>query len=558
MYAVTRGRWMTSKHILLGMSLWHITGRADVVKLLNRFGHCVSYSRLLEILTGIQMGIQDHNSPIPPGIVTTGNEVIHFCWDNFDLNEETLSGAGTTHSTHGVVLQERMPAGTSSVEATPTLPRSKKRSATCEDLILEPCFIKSKVEPNIALQVKDPLDIAEHSKKIRVSDSLWILCRLLCAKNGEQRVPGWGGWVCLTGGQDAELETTVEYMPPVNAPIKENATVLHVLKLSQEATEAVGQQYTIVTFDLAAAKKAYSITWAQPLRFQNVIIRLGAFHMACAYIGAMGKHMKGSGLEEVLVESSVCASGSIEKVMSGKHYNRARIVIRTVAETLERLLWTTYLTELQIQILPETQQLLMDLANNPRAANLEAVSQNDQCRNVIDQYEEYKTSIRNGDLGKTPQFWINFLDKAWTLFRFLSATKQNDLAIHIYSLNEMCPLFFSQEKPNYARYTVLYLMILLNLPSTHPGALDLIATKGFSVNRSDIPNSRNAVDITIEQTYNRHASGQGPGIVGFSRNFAAYHRWSLTRHARAGYLQVNFPAKISVAVIFNGMLSIIN
>ena len=44
--------------------------------------------------------------------------------------------------------------------------------------------------------------------------------------------------------------------------------------------------------------------------------------------------------------------------------------------------------------------------------------------------------------------------------------------------------------------------------------------------------SRNAVDITIEQTINRHAKCQG-GIIGFSRNYAAYYRWCVTRHYRA-------------------------
>ena len=43
--------------------------------------------------------------------------------------------------------------------------------------------------------------------------------------------------------------------------------------------------------------------------------------------------------------------------------------------------------------------------------------------------------------------------------------------------------------------------------------------------------SRNAVDITIEQTINRHAKSQG-GIIGFSRNYAAYYRWCITRHYR--------------------------
>lgn len=63
-------------------------------------------------------------------------------------------------------------------------------------------------------------------------------------------------------------------MPPVNAPITDNATVMHVLKISHEASAADGQAYTIITLDLAAAKKACEILWAYPDRFQNVIIRL--------------------------------------------------------------------------------------------------------------------------------------------------------------------------------------------------------------------------------------------------------------------------------------------
>ena len=35
---------------------------------------------------------------------------------------------------------------------------------------------------------------------------------------------------------------------------------------------------------------------------------------------------------------------------------------------------------------------------------------------------------------------------------------------------------------------------MLNLEKTHPGAEDLLKNNGFSVNRSDVPSSRNAVD----------------------------------------------------------------
>ena len=152
---------------------------------------------------------------------------------------------------------------------------------------------------------------------------IWVLCKAL-PKELEQKVPSWGGWISLTGERSDSRKTTVEYMPPVNAPITDNATVKHVLKISQEASAAVGLAYTIITLDLAAAKKAYEILWTYPDRFHNVIIQLGAFHMACALISSTGKYMKGSGFEEVVVQSAVCASGSVKKVMNGKHCNRVR------------------------------------------------------------------------------------------------------------------------------------------------------------------------------------------------------------------------------------------
>jgi len=85
----------------------------------------------------------------------------------------------------------------------------------------------------------------------------------------------------------------------------------------------------------------------------------------------------------------------------------------------------------------------------------------------------------------------------------------------------------------------VYMVTLLNLAVSHRGAGDLLRRNGFSVSRSAIPFSRNAVDITIEQTINRHAKSQG-GIIGFSRNYQAYHMWCITRHYRAQVVEATF------------------
>ena len=73
-------------------------------------------------------------------------------------------------------------------------------------------------------------------------------------------------------------------------------------------------------------------------------------------------------------------------------------------------------------------------------------------------------------------------------------------------------MFFAYDHTNYARYVPVYLIILLNLSDTHPGCKELLEQNGFSVPRSSVPCSRNAVDITIEQNINRHAKSQG-GII---------------------------------------------
>ena len=131
-------------------------------------------------------------------------------------------------------------------------------------------------------------------------------------------------------------------MATVFFPITENATIQDILEISQRATQYVGQSYTIVTFDPGVAQKAYSIIWENHVGFGNVIIRSDVFHAICSLLGALGKHMQGSGFDDVVIESGICTSGSLKKVMYGKHYNRALRVHKLMLESLERLLFRAF------------------------------------------------------------------------------------------------------------------------------------------------------------------------------------------------------------------------
>ena len=73
-----------------------------------------------------------------------------------------------------------------------------------------------------------------------------------------------------------------------------------------------------------------------------MIVRLGGFHLLSSYLGAMGKYLCGSGFEEVVVKSGICAGGSIDKVMAGNHYSHDLRVHKLTYEALERLLFSVF------------------------------------------------------------------------------------------------------------------------------------------------------------------------------------------------------------------------
>ena len=126
--AVTNGKWEMPKHLLLAESLRHLFRSEEFNSLIFRLGHCESYSFTLELETAIANSQQLSSRILAPTIVPNPGFVFHCCWDNFDVIEGTYSGSGTTHSAHGLQLQE-IPAGTgaqpSSYQLEP-LPKDKR------------------------------------------------------------------------------------------------------------------------------------------------------------------------------------------------------------------------------------------------------------------------------------------------------------------------------------------------------------------------------------------------------------------------------------------------
>ena len=113
----------------------------------------------------------------------------------------------------------------------------------------------------------------------------------------------------------------------------------------RDATNALEQEDALDT---------YKVLRNQPERFKNIIIYLGDFHYMKEIFAAMGKLITGSGIEEIIFQSGLCSSGSLNGVVSGSHYNRCWTVHSHLAEAVERLLFG----RLFLTTLDETPRLL--------------------------------------------------------------------------------------------------------------------------------------------------------------------------------------------------------
>lgn len=78
------------KHLLLGMTLRNLTGSAELLTLINHFGHVQSNSRISKLETAVCGSINIRDTVLSPTI--SSMKWKSHIWDTFDLNEEDPSG----------------------------------------------------------------------------------------------------------------------------------------------------------------------------------------------------------------------------------------------------------------------------------------------------------------------------------------------------------------------------------------------------------------------------------------------------------------------------------
>ena len=292
-YAESKGRKFTHKSLALGMTVRQITGSVRLLRILHGLGRTASVATVYKHDTALAIASsrgQDIIIPrnINPGMFST------IVWDNNDFNEETVSGKGTTHVANGIMLQN----GNTILSDHVTVSKSCRTVQAPETYIAS---YTSREKGTISLRSQSSdisIDDKSHQDEqqfARNADFVYTLSRKYASESG-LLFPGWTG-LNTQVHKEIPTVTNIGYLPVIDAPVTDLATVNTLLKHSVSICQRLQIPEIVLVFDEALYAKAQMLRWKNEEYKNRLVIRLGDFHTIMSFCSAIAKIFKDAGLE---------------------------------------------------------------------------------------------------------------------------------------------------------------------------------------------------------------------------------------------------------------------
>lgn len=267
------------KQFLLGLGLHSLSGSRQIIEILFKFGHCVSYDYVCDVETAYAEVAQENAKQrfaLPlQSLIRELAIFSHFWVDNFDVLIDSQSVGGSINTTHMVAFQYPNENSTNQNKSI-TVQRRKSRQLFIEDVNINTIPVNKKKKPpsNFAVRAEiTPKEVNFNSVFL-----IWIYLRKIYSVN--QTIPIYKGFKLEYRKTKSQLFTkTVEtYLTPLNSKVTDYQTIQRYMHYLQSLAEQVNMALVNITLDVGAAINAYLVLWNNPVVFKNIIIHLGSFH----------------------------------------------------------------------------------------------------------------------------------------------------------------------------------------------------------------------------------------------------------------------------------------
>ena len=231
-YCVSGGKTKTPKSVLFPTVVKSLCNNVEVVKLINNYGHGISYNLIEEIETEHALMVineQKENKVILPNEAFQDNEsccVGLMVADNIDNLECTLTGSGTSHRVNSIFVQRKAAQeGISTTEEEEYVQPTKRkclRSLPPNAVLREiPEYYSGKRSgPGELIHVQklhESRKYAETNYYQMLNHLIWIEVRKL-KTHPALLVPGWTGFHITIRKDMVILESIVSYLDTLDSP----------------------------------------------------------------------------------------------------------------------------------------------------------------------------------------------------------------------------------------------------------------------------------------------------------------------------------------------------
>lgn len=293
-FATSNGTIKPSTCLTLALATKSLTGSRRMLNILNRLGHCVSYSVAEGIETELAYACSIEHRVLPydlnPKIQT------HVAFDNYDQYVETSTGKDTLHDTVGIAIQNKCQRLTmnslqesteeiGNIHTDPTLnlvPHDINTTQSRRRKYFSP--FENSIEPymkgnqTIACLIGNS-PIIPNTLKVAVDmKNLWTFNQALMRTYAKK----WFAWYSERV-IDPNPVQKIGYLPIINESPTSDSVVLKTLNMALDLANECEQKYIVVTYDLAIAMKANRILADMKNKFERIFVNLGSFHIELAY-----------------------------------------------------------------------------------------------------------------------------------------------------------------------------------------------------------------------------------------------------------------------------------
>lgn len=226
----------------------------------------------------------------------------------------------------------------------------------------------------------------------------------------------------------------------------------------------------------------------------NIVARLGGFHLLMSFLAAIGFIMDGSGLKEAWCK--VYAENSTEHMMSGRNFSRAvRAHLLTQRALVKILITSIDVSDLDIE---KITRIYSDASG---AGILDIFENSEEINHIIKKFIDHLNNIQE-NFGKTAKLWLQYIHMVFLVEQFIRAERTGDFNLHMVTTTDMLPYFHASEHFNYAKSVQLYCQYMQELHrKMNADEYKKFTSEGyFTICRTDKPFAGIWSDMTIEHT----------------------------------------------------------